>query len=664
MSPNDSGGKAARSKTRSVPRANERRALVVIGMHRSGTSALTRVLGLLGATLPKNLMPATENNPLGFFESQPLRDIHEELFHEAGTSWSDVAPFPANWEKTPVATHWIERLREAAEEEFADSPLFVLKDPRIAKLIPVWEQVFKQLNVDPSYVIAVRNPLDVAASLKQAQGIEESKGLLLWLQYFLAGEFRTRSRNRCFQSYEALISDWRAVSEDISTKLGIVFPQDGRSAEARIDRFLSSDLRHHAAPTAEVSTRHDVTEWVRQVYDWAGDATRGNLRSTRTLDRIRRALDAAESVYGPVLSAVELRRVESDQYAKKLEAETGDLRETLTESQREAREVTTQLAGSDQLVALSHRFSDARDPLSVRDDDIGRLIDLVKYVLRAAFGQLDETATHELSTALGGTALAPQTLSGLQLSRQDNEISALREDIARLHAHVSTVEEVERTRQESAERAVQVSQLSTEVGQLRDATTRRDVQLNHLGSEVIGLRQAVDRRDDRIEQLKEQSAENLRAKDLEERARLTLEQRIRDLEARNTELSEKGRRAHELRLKMDEQKEKLVAHSTELQGKLQHLKGELTSRTEKLSEHRDQSRSQQAKLNQQAAALRAEESRIADLQTELQNSKADFSSLSEELTDREFYIRELRAKLDTPNPGRLRRLFKFLSRGS
>ena len=49
-------------------------------------------------------------------------------------------------------------------EDFGTSPLFVVKDPRISRLLPLWFAVLAELQVAPVAVVAVRNPLEVAAT--------------------------------------------------------------------------------------------------------------------------------------------------------------------------------------------------------------------------------------------------------------------------------------------------------------------------------------------------------------------------------------------------------------------------------------------------------------------------------------------------------------------
>ncbi|HLA78133.1 MAG TPA: sulfotransferase family protein, partial [Vicinamibacteria bacterium] len=77
-------------------------AVVVLGMHRSGTSALTGLLGLLGVELGSNLHPANEFNQAGYFEHLDLLDVHERLFRALGSSWDDPRPLPLGWPQVPA----------------------------------------------------------------------------------------------------------------------------------------------------------------------------------------------------------------------------------------------------------------------------------------------------------------------------------------------------------------------------------------------------------------------------------------------------------------------------------------------------------------------------------------------------------------------------------
>src|SRR5580692_5095072 len=157
---------------------------MVLGMHRSGTSALTRLLALRGATLPEDMIRPGVDNEIGFWEPRQIVAIHDEILQSAGSSWDDVAALPHAWFSSDVASRFRQRLGVALDRTFGDAPLFALKDPRLCLLLPLWLSLLDERGIAPLPVISVRNPLEVAASLGRRDSFSESKSLLLWLKYF------------------------------------------------------------------------------------------------------------------------------------------------------------------------------------------------------------------------------------------------------------------------------------------------------------------------------------------------------------------------------------------------------------------------------------------------------------------------------------------------
>lgn len=114
-----------------------RQCLIVLGVHRSGTSAMPGLLGEMGCDLPKDLMPPNDMNEKGFFESNKITDLNEAILASAGMTWFDQNCFPEPWYSSPKFTEFRKLARAALQDEFAESSLFILKDPRICRLVPV-----------------------------------------------------------------------------------------------------------------------------------------------------------------------------------------------------------------------------------------------------------------------------------------------------------------------------------------------------------------------------------------------------------------------------------------------------------------------------------------------------------------------------------------------
>lgn len=461
-----------------------RRAVVILGMHRSGTSALAGVLGLAGAGLPANLMPATPANPRGYFESQLLYELHEEIFAEAGVTWQDLLPPPPDWFRSGSAARFVDRLCKAVHEEFGDAPLLVLKDPRVCRLVPLWTRVFQRLGVAPCYVIAVRHPLEVAASLEREHQMDERKAMLLWLDHLLRGEHDTRGQLRTVVSYDHLLSDWRGVLARIGTDLDLPFPRLSRRTEAEIDDFLSRKLRHHGVDRDALAQRGDIADWVKDAYAWAQRASAGEAPDTDVLDAASDALLSAERAFGPLLAAAELARSrESDEVMKLTRALEG-WREETTRRDGEIARLGDELRGAETQVSIRAGDVDRlREELALRQHHLERIVDWVKVLLqwtaqvtsgRAAPPQSLEVVFRALDGASPAQLPAVAT-SGLEVAVHSAEAASLREQLAGVLAN-------------SKQRAESMAELQTERDALRGVAAESAATLAALQSECESLR--------------------------------------------------------------------------------------------------------------------------------------------------------------------------------
>ena len=240
----------------------KRTAIVVLGMHRSGTSAMAGMLGALGCALPQRLMPATEDNPKGYFESLGAYRANDDILASAGSDWSDWAPVNPGWADSPVAPEFRQRLINLVEDDFGGEPLIVLKDPRMCRLLPIWQQAFAAAAIQPHYILPHRHPVEVAASLHRRDGWRTSYGLLVWLRNTLDAEAATRGSSRLFTSYDRLLADWRAVVDRIEATLDLRLPRRSAASEAEVDAFLSPDLRRNVVPEATQAQQDRMPGWV------------------------------------------------------------------------------------------------------------------------------------------------------------------------------------------------------------------------------------------------------------------------------------------------------------------------------------------------------------------------------------------------------------------
>lgn len=261
-------------------------ALFVLGMHRSGTSALTRVLSLSGAALPAALLAADVANPRGYWEPRAAVDLNDAILQRHGSDWAD-----------PTLRLQQEGALDAEEQaaciaEISDffatlpaAPVVVIKDPRITLLSGMWFEAARRAGFAIAVAIAVRHPEEVTASLAEVSGAssEPSPELAhaLWLTYNLLAERQTRGRPRVFVDYANLLDNWRKETLRISAALGIDL---NTRDEGAIEEYLQHGLHRHRyrGPVASLLG----TDWISAVYEALSAAARDQRPDESELDRI------------------------------------------------------------------------------------------------------------------------------------------------------------------------------------------------------------------------------------------------------------------------------------------------------------------------------------------------------------------------------------------
>lgn len=228
-------------------------ALLVIGASRSGSSALTGVLSLLGATLPKTLLGPGPGNPRGHFESEKLLALNDAVLAAHGGSYWDPVPIPPAWFAGQEAAGFARRLATAIAEEHGQTRLALIKDPRLCRVAPLYRQALAHLGWAPRVVVPLRHPGEGAASLAARDSTPAETAELLQVREMLGAERHTRGLPRVFSRYDALLADWRATVARIGAGLGIAWPVPPAEAAGAVAAFLSPSLRNRDMAAAPVS---------------------------------------------------------------------------------------------------------------------------------------------------------------------------------------------------------------------------------------------------------------------------------------------------------------------------------------------------------------------------------------------------------------------------
>jgi hypothetical protein len=220
--------------------------LVVVGMHRSGTSASTGALRCVGVDLGDKLYAGhAAINAKGYFEHSDLADANDEALLAIGSSWDDVLPRPAGWQDRTELAVYARRIQAILQRDFARSPIWAVKDPRVSRLLPWWLCMLQGMRSHTRMLFVVRSPIAVARSLGRRDGFSEEKSALLWLRHYLEAEETSRGLPRAFMAFDRFVAQPVAELERVESALGIQFPVSPNTAAQEISGFVSPALQHH-----------------------------------------------------------------------------------------------------------------------------------------------------------------------------------------------------------------------------------------------------------------------------------------------------------------------------------------------------------------------------------------------------------------------------------
>jgi hypothetical protein len=272
-----------------------RHIILIAGMHRSGTSVLTRAINLAGVALPSNLKPPSANvNADGFWEPLVIKQFHDDILKRINSHWYDPREIPAEWFQNPLFEPYRTFLMEWIEKELGGNNMLVVKDPRVCRLMPLWQDACQRLGLGVHAVIIVRNPVEVARSLKTRDQFPEAQSFVLWLRHFLDPERFTRTGSRSFASFEGLIADRLGTIRRIARDLGLSFPIPDAELVPLLDEAIKPSLRHHVATDDDVSQAAAMMPALTMAWHWAEEAAAGRNPDPAPLDEIAAMMRKSE----------------------------------------------------------------------------------------------------------------------------------------------------------------------------------------------------------------------------------------------------------------------------------------------------------------------------------------------------------------------------------
>lgn len=237
------------------------KAVCVLGSGRCGTSMVTRAINFLGVDLGSDFIKPNRTNPKGFFENKKIVAVHKKIKAELGKR-----PFPAGWENRENIQPFKNELKEIIKDEFLSKKLWGWKDPRTSESIALWKEILRELNISANYMIMIRNPIDVAASYKEAYKRKEDSAIKQWKMRTLLSLKETKEEKRIIVDYDDFLEDSLGCLRKISSTFDLPWPQNEQGLKNELDSFIDPKLQHSRTSLEELMKQEDIDEDTKELY--------------------------------------------------------------------------------------------------------------------------------------------------------------------------------------------------------------------------------------------------------------------------------------------------------------------------------------------------------------------------------------------------------------
>jgi len=246
--------------------------IVVLGMHRSGTSLITRGLQVLGIELGNKLLQPLGDNSKGFFEDLDVLDLNIRLLNHLGLDWHYAAPVTDYQVKDLCESGYLLKAASLAREKTTSKRPFGIKDPRLSKLMPFWKEVFQHCQLNVGYVIVVRNPISVAKSLQGRNGFSFEKSYMLWLDHTLAALLFTQGEKRVVIDFDMIIES--PVKEIGRLAEAFELSVDADAVSEYASEFLDENLRGSIDQLQDLAIDPRISPLIGELYFMLSEAAK------------------------------------------------------------------------------------------------------------------------------------------------------------------------------------------------------------------------------------------------------------------------------------------------------------------------------------------------------------------------------------------------------
>lgn len=496
------------------------RLIVVLGSHRSGTSAITRGLLALGVELGEHLLPPVAgDNDKGYWEDADINELHNDLLAHLGVSWSDLAwPSDSDLSREDLAPFKLRAL-EILRGKVGNRPVFGLKNPRISRLLPFWKEVFARLGREVAYVIAVRNPMSVARSIARdglRGDIPAEKAHYLWLAHMVPSVLGSTGSARVVIDYDRLLADPRLQLARLAAALALPAASPLALAEYA-DGFLQTDLRHARFQADDFALATELPPEAAEAYRLfdqvaADDATLEDAAQLATFEALGERLAQMRPVFDLVgdrehkIDALTQTRDEQSRVLHERSENLAAHSAALTERGQQLEKLMQSLAHRDaETTRIAGEFSERErqlfDSHAVALVAYGAALEAKEHTLAVQTQELaslnarlaaQESQTAELIARIDEQGQEAARLHE-RIAGQQQEAASLTDQIGALeHAAQTLAQQINAMEQQASDDAQQLAAREATIATFTEALSRSEAGANDLRQVLDATTQALD----------------------------------------------------------------------------------------------------------------------------------------------------------------------------
>jgi len=489
-----------RDRIAAISSAVQRRPIVlVLGMHRSGTSLCSHLLSALGVDMADKIpgpgaMSPVPSNPWGHWERWEIVEFHDRILglfnRDYYGRFHDFA-LPVAWWADPRVVQIRREIVAFLQHRMGDG-YFGFKDPRTVRLMPVWHQIFNELKLTPKIVLCLRNPAQIGRSLNARDGLDPEIGEYRWLVHMIDFFRYTKNFDFCSVEYEEWFNNpsvnleklqkfldlqWQQTEADLALLLsGIIDPtaRHDDSGHREANQPLVRSLHKLASRAGQDGARDQIAYTVSQFVGFQ-QLQRPFLQVFEDVAKVAAKYPEIEQQATALRAAVGERDAAVAAADARAAAGEGRLAEALAKIEQQRAQIAELARERDEANSLKATLADRETAVT----ELSRRADELLAALQAAQA---EAAAHEAALRRAERDLQER---GAVAEALETEVGALRETLAKAERDLQ-------------ERGAVAEALETEVGALREtlAKAKRDLQERGaaaaaMQAEVVILRETL-----------------------------------------------------------------------------------------------------------------------------------------------------------------------------